>query len=151
MKLSSFYKFIKLIFFSVCVCSCTFKKQPLEPYVLVVDTDNMINTLSGLEIYFLDCKAKRIEKSNFNLTGLLKSLDIEEVSGCHAVAYHNYQLIPNQVLRDLLYPAENSKQVVFVAKEKSKVLAHKVISLPSKNIRVVKVKLLGRLMKVTVG
>lgn len=143
----NFFKLMYSIITVICLSCCNANKKASDPCTLTIDSPSIINGLSEFEIYMIRCKGKSVSEG---INNLLNLLNINEIYGCEAVSYYNYQLIINQPIRDSIYIAYEAKKILLVAKSKDKVLLYKIVPINNKNIRSIGVKLFDQLIKVTV-
>jgi len=115
---------------------------------LIVDSTNIDIKVADLDIYFLQYKGSYVSYQNNNFVIPLKELNIKESSKYEAVSYYNYKLIPNQILRDLIYINKKIEKILIIIKDKDGTISYKIVG--SKINEFFKVSLVGNSIKVDI-
>jgi len=139
------FLFIFILFF---ISGCKTNKINQEPILLIVDSTNIDIKVADLDIYFLKYKGSYVSYKNNNFVIPLKELNIKEISKYEAVAYYNYKLIPNQILRDLIYIDKKIEKILIIIKDKDETISYKIVN--NKINEFLKVSLVGNSIKINI-
>lgn len=139
------FLFIFILFF---ISGCKTHKINQEPILLIVDSTNIDIKVADLDIYFLKYKGSYVSYKNNNFVIPLKELNIKEISKYEAVAYYNYKLIPNQILRDLIYIDKKIEKILIIIKDKDETISYKIVN--NKINEFLKVSLVGNSIKINI-
>jgi len=140
------FKLFLFIFLFCFIGGCKNNKTNQEPTLLIVDSTNIDNQVADLDIYFLKYRGSYISYKNNNFVIPLRKLNIKGISKYEAVSYYNYKLIPNQILRDLIYINKKVEKILIIIKDKDDTISYKVVNNKIKEF--IKVSLLGNSIKV---
>ncbi len=139
------FLFIFILFF---INGCKTNKVNQEPILLIIDSTNVDIKVADLDIYFLQYKGSYVSYQNNNFVIPLKELNIKESLKYEAVSYYNYKLIPNQILRDLIYINKKIEKILIIIKDKDGTISYKIVG--SKINEFFKVSLVGNSIKVDI-
>ena len=139
------FLFIFILFF---INGCKTNKVNQEPILLIVDSTNIDIKVADLDIYFLQYKGSYVSYQNNNFVIPLKELNIKESSKYEAISYYNYKLIPNQILRDLIYINKKIEKILIIIKDKDGTISYKIVG--SKINEFFKISLVGNSIKIDI-
>lgn len=140
------FKLFLFIFLFCFIGGCKNNKTNQEPTLLIVDSTNIDSQVADLDIYFLKYRGSYISYKNNNFVIPLKKLNIKGISKYEAVSYYNCKLIPNQILRDLIYINKKVEKILIIIKDKDDTISYKIVNNKIKEF--IKVSLLGNSIKV---